>query len=491
MHEIEQASPLWPLPSGTWRQAADDSGFAPVRTPLGFSVVPDFFPQQWRMCNAYASADPQTLFPPEFNFHPASGARLQQHAPRPAPYAWVAPYGAATLPRAVLGLPQTQRNLALPQATQRQALDDPDHRLPPPPAGDYEFFSLPCETHSAVLLALDSSKGLLYGYWAGRNAWRAFNAEGLMLGECRALPHAAWRCHVAPLSAQAHHLFLPTDDGLVCLTPSMPALAYRAQLVAPGRVVGAPLCWGEQVWALLEQAGQLHILCCSPEGELLHTLPCPQAPGDFVASATPLANARHLLWLGEKGQVRVRKHGDGQVQVQWQDWPEALQPQFEFGTPYLAADGDWWQLCQSQQTSRYVYLNLLSAQHSTEEAEVPRLCIGSTNYRYAQPQKNAPWEEPEHGDDRAQTQVFVPLLEAPDQRQVLGVQLDKAGQGLAEVLRSKERQRATLTLDQRGFIPFGQIAVNTPTQLRFFSHNHYLWVFHPQLSHIQGWELEP
>ena len=100
MHEIEQASPLWPLPSGTWRQAADDSGFAPVRTPLGFSVVPDFFPQQWRMCNAYASADPQTLFPPEFNFHPASGARLQQHAPRPAPYAWVAPYGAATLPRA-------------------------------------------------------------------------------------------------------------------------------------------------------------------------------------------------------------------------------------------------------------------------------------------------------------------------------------------------------------------------------------------------------
>ncbi len=164
----------------------------------------------------------------------------------------------------------------------------------------------------------------------------------------------------------------------------------------------------------------------------------------------------------------MRKHGDGQVQVQWQDWPEALQPQFEFGTPYLAADGDWWQLCQSQQTSRYVYLNLLSAQHSTEEAEVPRLCIGSTNYRYAQPQKNAPWEEPEHGDDRAQTQVFVPLLEAPDQRQVLGVQLDKAGQGLAEVLRSKERQRATLTLDQRGFIPFGQIAVNTPTQLRFF-----------------------
>ena len=158
MHEIEQASPLWPLPSGTWRQAADDSGFAPVRTPLGFSVVPDFFPQQWRMCNAYASADPQTLFPPEFNFHPASGARLQQHAPRPAPYAWVAPYGAATLPRAVLGLPQTQRNLALPQATQRQALDDPDHRLPPPPAGDYEFFSLPCETHSAVLLALDTSK---------------------------------------------------------------------------------------------------------------------------------------------------------------------------------------------------------------------------------------------------------------------------------------------------------------------------------------------
>ena len=138
-----------------------------------------------------------------------------------------------------------------------------------------------------------------------------------------------------------------------------------------------------------------------------------------------------------------------------------------------------------------MYLNLLSAQHSTEEAEVPRLCIGSTNYRYAQPQKNAPWEEPEHGDDRAQTQVFVPLLEAPDQRQVLGVQLDKAGQGLAEVLRSKERQRATLTLDQRGFIPFGQIAVNTPTQLRFFSHNHYLWIFHPQLSHIQGWELEP
>lgn len=166
----------------------------------------------------------------------------------------------------------------------------------------------------------------------------------------------------------------------------MPALAYRAQLVAPGRVVGAPLCWVNRFGAAGAGRATAHPVLLARRGAAAHPA-LPASPRRLCGERHALANARYLLWLGEKGQVRVRKHGDGQVQVQWQDWPEALQPQFEFGTPYLVADGDWWQLCQSQQTSRYVYLNLLSAQHSTEEAEVPRLCIGSTNYRYAQPQK--------------------------------------------------------------------------------------------------------
>ncbi len=149
-----------------------------------------------------------------------------------------------------------------------------------------------------------------------------------MLGECRALPHAGGvALPMCPAVGAGDHLFLPTDGMAWCLTPSMPGPSgYPAQLVVPGRVVGAPLCWGEQVWALLEQAGQLHILCCSPEGELLHTLPCPQAP-ETLWRATPLANARHCCGWG-KAEVRVRKHGDGQVQVQMQDWPEHLQPPF-------------------------------------------------------------------------------------------------------------------------------------------------------------------
>ena len=73
--------------------------------------------------------------------------------------------------------------------------------------------------------------------------------------------------------------------------------------------------------------------------------------------------------------------------------------------------------------------------------------------------------------------------------QVLGLQLESGSQGLADVLRSRERQRALLTLDVGRLIAFGEMTVRVPWSLRCFVHNHFLWVFHPDLNDIQGWEL--
>lgn len=484
---------LWPLPSGTWKQLPSAPALVPMTTAAGDAVAPEFFPAQWQMSMRYAqdSATPGAVFPPEFRFHPDTGVPLQMHSPKPDCGDWVAPHGQHGASDSTYGLPQTGHRLLLTRDRERRDTDEPDRRLPAPPRGEYEFFSLPCATDGALLLALERSKGLLYCYFDALAQWVQLLPDGILLNECHGLPDSAWGAVSVAVDATQRCLFLPTDEGLACLHAHAPALRYRVVHIGQGRVVGAPIVWSGRVWALLAQDGQLRVLSCTETGDDIAWQEAPSLPVecDYVSEMLPIADPRNLVWLGTALQIHLHRHGAGDVRVQVIAWPAPLQPQFAFGPPCLTKDGSLWQLCQDQNTRSYHYLKLLTLTPESEFAELPRLSVGRIHYRYSQQQSNAPWEELTAGDDGSQTRVFVPLFEAPKHGQVLGLQLDKATQGLAEVLRSKERQRAFLTLDAGRFITFGQISVSTPCNVRCFVHNHFLWAFHPQLSDIQGWEL--
>lgn len=494
MTSAESESALWPLTSGTWQPLTPSSlGFEPLVTAAGLPVAPQFFPAQWQMCMRYARdpAQPEAVYPPDFLFHPETGASLVQRQPAPGTGDWVAPFGRSTATDATYGLPETAHTLHITHAQQRCDVDDPDARLPAPPPGEYEFFSLPCATDSPLLLALERGKGLVYCYFNALKEWVRLQPDGVILNENHGLPAAAWRAEVVEAGPTQRTLFVPTDEGLACLQAHAPALRYRVAHSGEGRVVGAPIVWNAFVWALLAQGQELYALCCTPTGEEVarYAVPLESHCAQFVAQTRPIASPRNLVWLGDEGYVRLHRFGAGDVRVDIVPWPQALQPQFEFGSPYLAKDGSLWQLCQDANTQRYCYVKLQATVPEVEEAELPRLCVGSVNYRYSNPQRNAPWEEFTVGSDGNQTRIFVPLFAAPGHQQVLGVQLENAHQGLAKILRSKERQRAILTIDAGRLIAFGQVSVVAPWNLRCFIHNGFLWASHPQLNDIQGWEL--
>jgi hypothetical protein len=73
---------------------------------------------------------------------------------------------------------------------------------------------------------------------------------------------------------------------------------------------------------------------------------------------------------------------------------------------------------------------------------------------------------------------------------VLGLRL-KTTAGLADVLRSTDRLRAVLVLDDAfSQTAFHTIMVAEPWRLRLFVHDGLLWAYHPLLSRIDGWTLQ-
>ena len=499
MKSTETASAQWPLPSGVWQPSPSAPGFIPVATASGYPVAPAFFPTQWRLSMRYAHVPSaqQAMFPPEFGFHPETGVALQLRQPSVGSGDWAGPYSSADVSDNVSGLPQTGHNLLLSDDRARSTTDDPDARMSKPPPGEYEFFSLPCATDSALLLALEPRKGLVYCYFYAERQWVRIPPQEALLNECPHLPDRAWRAVMVTVNASQRRLFLPTQDGLACLEVDAPALHYRVRHLGQGQVVGAPIEWGGKIWALLAQGPQLQVLSCTPAGEDIALLDVPALssgsaainPDSFLSQMPPITESRTLVWLSTAGQICLQLHGSGDIRAKVLAWPVWLQPQFEFGPPCRPNDGNLWHLCQDPETRKYHYLKLLHTTVEAEFAERPRLSIGHINYRYKQRQKTAPWEEPTAGDDGAQTGIFIPLLATSVHDQVLGLQLESGSQGLADVLRSRERQRALLTLDVGRLIAFGEMTVRVPWSLRCFVHNHFLWVFHPDLNDIQGWEL--
>lgn len=167
-----------------------------------------------------------------------------------------------------------------------------------------------------------------------------------------------------------------------------------------------------------------------------------------------------------------------------------MKPSFEFGSPYLSRDGSLWQLCFDAQQDSYIYLQLGVDKPEQAPALAPRLCSGSFNFRFATKFKSEPWLEPEHGDDGGSDEVVLPLLESTVSASVLGLKLETAA-GLADLLRSCERMRAVLVLDDASSqTAFHMIAVAEPWRLRVFVHAGLLWVYHPLLSRLDGWNLQ-
>jgi hypothetical protein len=369
---------------------------------------------------------------------------------------------------------------------------DPDANLALPPPGDYEFYSIPAATLLPVLLGLDAVKGMMHVWLPGSEKWESLeHVDRGRLASSR-IKRSHWRCEAVCEDLQST-LFLPTEEGLACVKPDAIGLCYQVSYIGGACVVGAPVQFSEHVWApLCASGGTLKLISATVSGHPDEAIECSipvQVDWTSEPFHPPLADGRMALWPHFSGQLVLRKLASGTLDVRFIRWPDGVRPVFEFGSAFLARDGDFWQLCFDSTQDCYVYLQLGVERPEIHTATAPRLCTGSFNFRFASRYRTAPWHEPEHGDDSRTDEVVLPLLESVANSSVIGLRMATT-QGLADVLKSNERMRIKLVLDDDTTqTAFYTLSVAEPWRMRVFIHDGRLWAYHPLINRMEGWDL--
>lgn len=495
MKHFSKENQQWELPSGTWTTNAEGGDFELLSSRHGHALAPLL--KDWvRAGLAPLSVDDSAgvVFPPEFKFHPLTGAALRLQSTPHNNEQWMPPSGNSQLvePGNVRGLRQTTQPLSLARLADRNQTDHPEHDMPKPGAGDFEFFSVPCATLEPILLALDPAKGQLYA-WGLEHKWMLLaHARNHLLSECKQVSDDGWRAEVVLSDVFSSTLFVPSNDGLAAIRVDVPALVFEVNYLGGAASIGSPILFADCIWAPVCKLGEpLRFICSNGAGELVRDIVVSGAdvPQIFGHMQVPVADMRRAFWMCDEGYLQLERKSDGSCVATFVRWPSDLAPSFQFGAPYLANNGDLWQICWCAHKNQYEYVNLMSAQLLRQEASRPLMCTGSMSYRYVQRVTDEPWYEPERGVDGEQKHFLLPMLESSSSKAVLGLRVSAIG-SLKDLLESDDKLRAELVCDSGALKAFDSIAVRQPWRMRFFVHHNKLWAFHVDLQQIQGWGLQ-
>ena len=488
----EVAAAVWPLKSGLWISFPEQGRFKLKTTALGHPAA-ELSPVDTSLLFRSGSSPqyPDAAFPPEFKYSPFDGHLLAQSPVRdvPAP-GWVAPFGGPPMTdkssRTLRGLDQTLHPVLLARGRRRAAQEDPDETLPCPPPGVYDYLSLPLGSPVPTLLAIDPAKGALYVFLEGSRHWLPLehDADGILAESTG--DRMDWRCE-AVVDGNTSRLFISTSHGLACVVADVAALSFSV-VYSKSATLGSPIEFAGYVWAPVVRGNQLHFTSMTRDGQPGPTVDFPQPWMPRGRVCSPLADGRKAIWMMQAGQLILQRTPDGEFAAVFYAWPDNTQPSFDFGCPYLSRDGTMWQLCQTVPRGDYLYVQLGSERPPLQETTTPRFCTGTINYRFAAKLKSEPWVEPEVGVDGAG--LVIPVLEHAASEMAIGLRLESTA-GLEDVINSDVPWRAVLQLDGASAVTeFYTLAVRRPWQLRLVVHGGKLWLSHPQLKHIAGWELQ-
>lgn len=479
----------WPLASGNWTVLDETGGIHLAQSALENAVAPALSADDIAKVMAMrAVAGTQQRFPPEFQFSPLDGQPLEPV--RLNEQRWVPPYGAPAANQAGTvesGLKRTRLSID-PQRLRSFAADSvAQFEMPLPPPGKYEFFSSTFGTVEPVMLALDVSNGAFFAWLPDSASWQAMSNAFPLLSDSD-LPTHAWRAEMRV--AFNSRLFIPTEHGLANVRPDYTSLQVQVDYIGNAPVVGGPLVFDKKIYAPIQhEDGAIQFVFVDAEGNAGAPMRV-EGRHELGAIGVPAAYGRVAIWPCEKGQLRLQQQRDGSVTASFVAWPAGITPHFEFGCVHMSNQGHLWQLCFDARLDSYVYVRLDVLEHEQVQAQNPRTCSGTLNYRFATKFKTDPWIEPEHGDDGAVSTVVVPLLQVGERAAVLSLHIDSSA-SLTSVLNSTERVRARLAYDdESNDIIFHTIAVASPWDMRLFLHDGRLWAYHTQLRHILGWDVQ-
>lgn len=490
----------WQLDSGLWEQNSNTKGFEWKKNSSSRSIsnlLTSSELQKWMGLPTHPQ-NPNLLYPPEFSFCPETGEKLKTTSIT-GQETWISPIGLTPLPErkagVVRGLNQSEFPLEITHLLNRQEVDDAEFVLPLPPSGDYQFFSIQAGTLDNVLIALDPANGALFVYLPDQEEWHVLEHEQHFLLAGTELAGSSWRCESQQLEKQTR-LYLPTDHGLALLTVDVTSLSFDVEYVGEGQCIAAPIFYLDAVWQpIRNSAGEIELLGYSYSNQTIQKMALSNSQGlQLTQLQAPISTNRYLAWLCRQGQLILERTVKG-LELKFLAWSDTVQPVFNMGCPYLSADGAIYQLCSDTKQDHNLYIQINTPSFGSYPSETPRVCSGSFNFHLANKYKSAPWLSPEIVIESATNaevvRVVVPLLESLSTGNVLGLRFELSGtQSVASLLESQERERAVLVLDDSNAqTALFSLTVPEPWRMRFFTHQHILWAYHPEMKNIVGWSL--
>lgn len=430
----------------------------------------------------------EKIYPPEFKYHPESGEKLETAILKTSAV-WLAPFGQCIdqeqqSQRPHHGLQLSQQLRKLKHAPQHMSdaaeVEIRCERL----KGYFEFLSICCGTAQTQLIAVSKNKRELFILNEYDQSWLSLRPQSAILAECPQALQSYWQMLVFyHAESTQHQLYLPTTQGLACLTIDAKTLRYQVEYVTPkGPCLGVPVYWHGRLLQLVYIQDQLHIYDVFKQ-EILNVELKPLTELYFEKV---VYDANKLIWIGNAGQLILSYEVDQSLSARYLPWLPLTQPDFRFGAPFLDRLGHFYQLCLKQDQLCYIQLD---AQKNAQISNF-RFTTGQVVYNFENKLEGNIWEEAKNSVD--QQKILVPLIEDPERSLVLGFRFESAAnESIDQKLENTHEQDIVLFLDSHEkMYLFHRVSVRNPLESRYFYHGNYLYFYNPSLGRLLAWETE-
>ncbi len=437
------------------------------------------------------------IFPPEFKYHPETGRQLDRMQDVNANDVWIAPYGQSIFVenqnRKDHGLQYSHQLKTLKNKTQT-ADEKAQDEIPYYFSGNMEFFSICIGTETPQLIAINKNSGDIYLLLESSKVWEKLNATSSLLDGCPRDWQDYWGIESSYDAIQKKHiLLLPTNHGLAELSIDGKKLQYTVNYHGSGQCLGKPIYWNNRIYVPMNNNGKVEIWNHTDKSSI-------ELSGENFIQYFYYAvfDNRNLIWLSSQGKCNLSLDIDRKISAKFDRWLPNYQPDFNFGSPFMDKEGDFYQLCLDKNINSYIYLRLNLDNSIAKPTNSPRFSTGSTAYDFEEKishRKNKAniWDTAKKHEH---SELFVPLME--DQHQdkdlVLGICFKDIGSKSKDsILQDTAKQFISLFIDMpnQGVHHFYSGQLSEPiTKSRFFYHHSRLYFYHPDLSELQCWEVE-
>ena len=496
----QDSNTIWTLGSGNWCINSEqgyvlesfwDSGKLTERNRV-------LFEQLYR---SYLDQNSGKIFPPEFKYHPETGKPLKRTQGFNPNDVWIAPYGQSVFienqNRKDNGL-QYSRELKTLKNKIQTADEKAQTEIPFSFSGSMEFFSICVGTDIPQLIALNKNNGDLYLLIEASNTWEKLDAISSLLDGCPKEWQDYWGIEsYYDVIQKKHILLLPTNHGLAELSIHGKDLKYSINYYGSGKCLGKPIYWNNHIYVPISHNDKVKIWNHNDKSYI------DLSGENFIQYFYSVVfDNRNLIWLSPQGKCSLSLDIDKKVSAKFDRWLPNYQPDFNFGSPFMDKEGDFYQLfwkildIDGESQNHRVYIRLNSENLIEKMIGSPRFTTGSAAYIFKEKissRKNKVniWSDEQNTDH---TLRFIPLMEDQDSNKdmVLGICFKKGSETIERIL-SDAKHEISFFIETPDIEPhhfFSGLYSDSIKKSRFFYHHNHLYFYHPEESKLQGWEVE-